>query len=518
MRQEADLGWRREWKRWVLPILLVIVRCIGSTSASAEPPVQPDLPFTRADVMFSLDQSLVWYQQARVSMRSINETAGSLFAREDEQTVLRILERAFEKARAQSALLSQASVAGANDSPARPAGRQADERARLQTEIRRDEEEVTRLRARLRAAPGSMRVALQRQLVATSNQIALNRLRLDFLTKIGQLDSPSADGNDLEHQIQALRDTVPELQQSDRVPAAVNAPRVDLSSTGTWGLIHRLLELQRGRSSLKEIMASTSGLTRDVDAALGTTRASVRPALTRLRALAKDPAPDGASLDDGAREFRGLLDRVKLLSGVVLPLREESTLLHRFAKELDSAGRAIDRASGQALQGMLLQLTGVAVALGVIIVGAVLWRVAAFRYVTDRYRRRLVMIARNVAVVGAIVLVILFHFTTELAALVTVLGFAAAGIAFALQNVILAVAGYFSIVAPNGIRLGDRVSLQGPFGYVHGEVIDLGILRLRLRELAGDDLHPTGRIVVFPNSVVFTGSFFKHPPGEPEPA
>jgi len=81
--------------------------------------------------------------------------------------------------------------------------------------------------------------------------------------------------------------------------------------------------------------------------------------------------------DDGAREFRSLLDRVKLLSGVVLPLREESALLHRFAKELDSAGRAIDRASGQALQGMLLQLTGVAVALGVIIVGAVLWRVAA---------------------------------------------------------------------------------------------------------------------------------------------
>jgi hypothetical protein len=39
-------------------------------------------------------------------------------------------------------------------------------------------------------------------------------------------------------------------------------------------------------------------------------------------------------------------------------------------------------------------------------------------------------------------------------ALVAALDFAAAGIAFTLQNVILAVAGYFSMMAPNGIRAG----------------------------------------------------------------
>ena len=92
------------------------------------------------------------------------------------------------------------------------------------------------------------------------------------------------------------------------------------------------------------------------------------------------------------------------------------------------------------------------------------------------------------------------------------LGFAAAGIAFALQNVILSVAGYFSMMSPQGIRLGDRVSLQGPFGYVHGEVLEIGVLRIRLRELGAKTLEPTGRVVVFPNSVVFTGSFFKDPP------
>jgi len=122
--------------------------------------------------------------------------------------------------------------------------------------------------------------------------------------------------------------------------------------------------------------------------------------------------------------------------------------------------------------------------------------------------------ARTIVITTAIALVLVFHFASELTALVTALGFAAAGIAFALQNVILALAGYFAMLSPNGIRIGDRVSLQGPFGYVTGEVDEIGFVRIRLRELAGDPPKPTGRIVVFPNSVVFTGTFFKNPNGE----
>ena len=44
--------------------------------------------------------------------------------------------------------------------------------------------------------------------------------------------------------------------------------------------------------------------------------------------------------------------------------------------------------------------------------------------------------------------------------------------------------------------------------------MEIGFVRIRLRELAGDPPRPTGRIVVFPNSVVFTGTFFKYPAGE----
>ena len=72
------------------------------------------------------------------------------------------------------------------------------------------------------------------------------------------------------------------------------------------------------------------------------------------------------------------------------------------------------------------------------------------------------------------------------------------------------------MVAPNGIRIGDRVSLQGLFGYVHGEVAEIGFVRVKLNELGGEPLRPTrtSRGLSQLRSS-FTGTFFKDPPGAP---
>jgi small-conductance mechanosensitive channel len=93
------------------------------------------------------------------------------------------------------------------------------------------------------------------------------------------------------------------------------------------------------------------------------------------------------------------------------------------------------------------------------------------------------------------------------------MGFAAAGIALALQNVILSFAGYFYIGGRFGIRVGDRIQLTG----IAGDVLEIGLFKLTLMELNNDTngRQPTGRIVVFPNSIVFqpNGNFFNQLPG-----
>jgi small-conductance mechanosensitive channel len=93
------------------------------------------------------------------------------------------------------------------------------------------------------------------------------------------------------------------------------------------------------------------------------------------------------------------------------------------------------------------------------------------------------------------------------------MGFTAVGIALALQNVILSFAGYFFVTGRYGIRVGDRIQIAG----ISGDVIDIGLFKLALMELVGDgnSRQPTGRVVVFPNSIVFqvNGNFFKQTPG-----
>src|SRR5690348_7207025 len=87
-----------------------------------------------------------------------------------------------------------------------------------------------------------------------------------------------------------------------------------------------------------------------------------------------------------------------------------------------------------------------------------------------------------------------------------------AGIAVALQNVILSIAGYFFLIGKYGVRVGDRVNING----VTGDVVDIGLVRLQLMEVtSGPAPLPTGRVVAFSNAVVFqAGSgMFKQIPG-----
>ena len=472
----------------------------------AAPPNQPPpAARTSEQVLASLNRAMTWYRQARIVMRSVE--GSGVFGPADEQTALRLVGRAFDVARAEAALLSRDSAQASASS-----GRRAEELKKLETTIRQDEQDVEKLRARLRAEP--QRRSLQVELAAAQNKLELDRARVEFFAQLRELSaSGSGADDDLGHQIDGMKEAVPELG-SAAAPQS-GAATSSGSGSGTWGMVQRLLALQRSRSRLADLEAATNNLVRSLDEEIKAARAGLRPILTRLNALAKNPTDSGTSLQDSQREFRGLLERRKLMAAVLLPLRDEAALARRYASDLAGWNEVVDRQSWQALQGLALDLLGVLVALAVIFIGGVLWRVAVARYVTDAARRRLFLTARSIVLTVAVALVFIFHFTSEMAALVTALGFAAAGIAFALQNVILAVAGYFTMVAPNGIRIGDRVSLQGPFGYVHGEVAEIGLVRVKLHELAGEPLKPTGRVVVFPNSVVFTGTFFKDPPGAP---
>jgi small-conductance mechanosensitive channel len=88
----------------------------------------------------------------------------------------------------------------------------------------------------------------------------------------------------------------------------------------------------------------------------------------------------------------------------------------------------------------------------------------------------------------------------------TILGLATAGLTVVFQDFILAFCGWFVLMGPNGVRVGDWVEIDG----VVGEVVQLGLFRTWLLETGNWTAsgHPTGRKVSFLNGYAIRGKYF----------
>lgn len=117
---------------------------------------------------------------------------------------------------------------------------------------------------------------------------------------------------------------------------------------------------------------------------------------------------------------------------------------------------------------------------------------------STRYRTR-----RFANLVGylAILIAAISIFSDQLGVLGVALGVAGAGIAFALQELVASVAGWFVIAFGRFYKVSDRIQLGG----IRGDVVEIGVLRTTLLE-SGDwekGGEHTGAMVRVPNSAVF---------------
>ena len=133
------------------------------------------------------------------------------------------------------------------------------------------------------------------------------------------------------------------------------------------------------------------------------------------------------------------------------------------------------------------------------------------RYVHDPRRRHKFLLIRSILLWPIVIGILGLSFITEISTFATFAGLLTAGLAVAMQSLLASVVGYFLLIGKYGIRVGDRIQI----GAVVGEVVDLGLVRMHLMELNQQGpLGPTGRIVAFPNLVVFqaSGGLFKQVP------
>ena len=154
------------------------------------------------------------------------------------------------------------------------------------------------------------------------------------------------------------------------------------------------------------------------------------------------------------------------------------------------------------------KLVNIALIIGSIILLSFLFKYFAKKTISDNQRYYTANKVINFTNLFLITMVLLFSFLENATYLVTVLGFASAGIAIAMKDLFMSVLGWFVIVAGGSFHVGDRIKVyKGGKSYV-GDIVDISFLRMTILEditlTTYAENRRSGRIVFVPNNYVFT--------------
>lgn len=117
----------------------------------------------------------------------------------------------------------------------------------------------------------------------------------------------------------------------------------------------------------------------------------------------------------------------------------------------------------------------------------------------------------NFTVVFMIVMILSFSYIDNVSYLVTILGFASAGIAIALRDWFMSIFGWMVIVTSGSIQVGDRIKVTRNGQEVVGDVLDISLFKITIREDITYTSYTvnrrTGRIFFIPNNYIFSEMF-----------
>ncbi len=134
------------------------------------------------------------------------------------------------------------------------------------------------------------------------------------------------------------------------------------------------------------------------------------------------------------------------------------------------------------IEVQVIKLAKIGVVVLVVFVIFFLLKLFVKKYITDNERFYMANKIITFINVTLIILIIFFNYIENASYLVTILGFASAGIAIAMKDWFMSILGWLVIVIGGSIHVGDRirVDLNG-MKYV-GDVMDISLLRMTILE------------------------------------
>ncbi|HSZ00602.1 MAG TPA: hypothetical protein VK788_13980 [Terriglobales bacterium] len=510
-------------KSLLIPLLLV---------ASAGAYMAQDATSTssvRSQILPLLTQTIDWYRQTQQEQHLATEPSDLTFLADNRRIADQIVSLAFAFARQEEQRLAkQPKTNQALNASGALSEYESLVQASAQTDqlVQQTQSEVESLKQGLEKAPASKRSRIAAQLAETQSELALFQARQQGLHSMLDFLSEASTGTGtigLRSQIEELARSVPTALSnagSENTPPANQQPSPaanlinKIPSANMWALAEDLFQLSSKRHTLLNEMDATEALEQS-------SKQLRAPLINRFRQLIEAGNQLAKQADtsnqQGLAQERQQLDTLtaeyKQLSATLAPLSKRAILLDLYKRNLSSWQADVGAEFKDKIKSLIVRLFGLAMVLGAVFVIGEIWRKAIFRYVHDSRRRYQFLLIRRIVLWTAAGIVLIFAFVAELGAIATFAGLITAGVAVALQSVIVSIVGYFFLIGKFGIRVGDRVQA----GTVNGEVVEIGLVRFHLMELStgGADAVPTGRVVAFSNSVVFqSGSaLFKQIPG-----
>ncbi|MBP1748849.1 MAG: MscS family mechanosensitive ion channel [Deltaproteobacteria bacterium] len=518
-----DLAFNR--RLCVLAIFLAVY--LGSSQALPQNP--PESVPKAANIVEYLMETISWYRGGTVEQQIADEPSDVTFLDENRRISSEIVRLPFDFARLMARNKSMEPKGDQTQEPTSvPSQNQRliQAAAKADKQVEQSQNELQALRQKMATAPKRGRPALGSLIEETRSELAFRQARRDALHQILQFSAGTkAGGTDLRTQIEELArsvpaalsgtdETSPEKHATGQTSARVLSSGSRQRASGIWGLVADLFRLSRKGSTLGQRIQSTEHL-------MLVAKQLREPLVVNLRNLTRSgdqladqlPPGDPAAVARQKSQLDALTAQFKEASSGLLPLRKQGILLNLYKTSLTNWRDAVRREYRDVLRSFLIRLGSLVLIIAAVFAMGAAWRRAILRYVQETRRRYQFLLFRKVVIWVAVGAIIAFTFVTELGSVATFAGLLTAGLAVALQNVILSVAGYFFLIGKYGIRVGDRVQIAG----VTGEVVDIGMVRFHLLELGsgGEDAQPSGRVVAFSNSIVFqpASTVFRQIPG-----
>jgi small-conductance mechanosensitive channel len=549
----------------------------ASAPTQATPPAIA--PNSEADVLNHVNRVLQWFHQWGSAHAYAVVPGDELFVENGQDIARKVVDLEFKSALAQAAMLADSSNRSSplqGNAPAAfnahnllKAQQSVDEKLKaLDAQLNTVNKQIPTARAKERPALQSQRDTLQGQ-IALAQALQSNLQQLTSF--VNATDAANGVATELTTKLRALQRTVPTAvtpagsttekspAKNSSTPSQVQFPSFGIArDKGLVGQMGEMIHLVSSLRSLDELKDETTRLQTFTVHLRAPLLTALRSTLQQGQFELENNAPSGTSsgpTDGGGqnanpganhtasgstasqnpppaaanatapqgtpqqrqRATAKLVQRFRQISDATIPLSQELILMDQCQANLKQLRDSVDHEYDQILRSVLLRVATLLIALGLIWLFSELWRRGTFRYIHDARRRRQFLVLRRVITGFCMFVVILLGFISDFSSLATYAGLITAGVAVALQTVILSVAAYFFLVGRYGVRVGDRVTVAySAVTNVTGDVVDIGLVRFYLMELAGSgiDLKPTGRIVVFPNSVLFqTNPLFKQFPG-----